>query len=104
MVPDKVEAFVVIVMSDVPSKGVPLMLRAVVSFVAVFAEVAEVAKVAVAARVAVAALPEIFPVTFAPETVAILASITAPSMILAVVTEFDAIAGAAAVPVKSPAN
>jgi hypothetical protein len=121
IVPESVDAFVAMVMFAVPSKATPLMVRAVVNLAAEFAVVAVVAD---AANVAVAAFPSISPVTFEPETVPILASVTdpfasfmvliAPSATFVVVTlpfasfeevtALDAILGAAAVPLKSPAN
>ena len=51
-----------------------------------------------------AAEPGIFPITLDPEIVAIFASVTFASRILAVVIALAATTGAAAVPLKSPAN
>ena len=82
---------VAIVILEVPSNATPLIVLGVASFVAL---VAFTAFVALAASVAVAALPAMSPVTLAPATETILASVTAPF----------AIRGCAAVPVKSPAN
>ncbi len=80
------------------------MADAVLALVAVVAELLTFPEVAMVANLesAMAADALISAFTIVPS--AILALVTAPSLILAVVTALAAMAGDAAVPVKSPAN